>query len=392
MRTSNNDDDTTIHTNITSDEDPSVLWERLQQSQRQQVDELNEEIAALQNEKQMMESMFSSSLSDDDDDASDNDIIELNAGGTIITTLRSTLTVASGTNFSCMFNGRWKDSLIRDDQCRVFLDHDAELITIIVNFLRSKKIQDKSKPALLPPNIPDDRKEEFEMILHHYGLFDLFYPRLSLLSIGGSNSDKSTTTDGIEAQTEIPSVTNTIDVASIDTVEKPTGTSVVDVTKSEHKIELTHRGSEDGHHFVACTSPLDGSGDGSFWKVTVNKITNSNGWVLLGIVGNLNVTSNSYSDAASYAWAGGNTVWISGSNRRGHSGWTHFTTGECLYFHFKSNKLTMYSVQKNQKYTMDVATPSKDDGVYYMHFNLYSPDTKITLEPLIDEVERALLL
>ena len=198
----------------------------------------------------------------------------------------------------------------------------------------------------------------------------------------------------MEALTETPSVTNTIDITSIDVVNIPTGTSVVDVTKSENKIELTRRGSKGGHHFVACTSPLDGSGDGSFWKVTVNKIisTSSNGWVLLGIIGNLNATNLSYNDATSYAWASTNQVHIAGSNRSGKSGWTQFTNGECLYFHFKSNKLTMYSVQKNQKYTLNVAAPSKDDGAYYMHFNLYQPDTEITLEPLVDEVERALLL
>ena len=70
-----------------------------------------------------------------------------------------------------MFNGQWTpDSLIRDDQCRVFLDHDADLITIIINFLRTKKIRDKSKPALSPPSISDAKKEEFETIWHHYEL------------------------------------------------------------------------------------------------------------------------------------------------------------------------------------------------------------------------------
>ena len=64
----------------------------------------------------------------------------------------------------------YADSLIRDDQCRVFLDHDADLMTIIINFLRTKKIQDKSKPALSPPSISDAKKEEFETIWHHYGL------------------------------------------------------------------------------------------------------------------------------------------------------------------------------------------------------------------------------
>ena len=31
----------------------------------------------------------------------------------------------------------------------------------------------------------------------------------------------------------------------------------------------------------------------------------------------------------------------------------------------------MFSIQKNKKYTMDIAAPTDDDEVYFIHFNLF---------------------
>lgn len=65
-------------------------------------------------------------------DVSNDDIIEINAGGKFISVLRSTLyVVAPNKKFAYMFSGRWEGTLIRDDNGRVFLDHDSQLIKII---------------------------------------------------------------------------------------------------------------------------------------------------------------------------------------------------------------------------------------------------------------------
>ena len=85
--------------------------------------------------------------------------------------------------FLFMFSGRWEDSLIRDDQGRIFLDHDPELVEVIVNFLHMRKIEQGSttlkkspKPVLCPPRIPEGKKEEFMSLLDHFELTDFFYP------------------------------------------------------------------------------------------------------------------------------------------------------------------------------------------------------------------------
>ena len=67
----------------------------------------------LQNE---IETMNNSTTSNDDD------IIEINAGGKMISARRSTLTLAPDTMFTFMFSGRWEESLTRHNN-RVFLDH-----------------------------------------------------------------------------------------------------------------------------------------------------------------------------------------------------------------------------------------------------------------------------
>jgi hypothetical protein len=112
-------------------------------------------------------------------------------------------------------------------------------------------------------------------------------------------------------------------------------------------------------------------------------------WVYLGITGNLGASDKSYVDSTSYGWAGPNQVWTGGSNRSENSGWIGFTEGECLYFHLKSNKLTMFSIHKNQKFVIGTATTAIRE--YYIHFNFYAVGTKISLE-LLGEDERKRLI
>ena len=88
------------------------------------------------------------------------DILEFNARGRIISALQSTLTLAPNTMFTNMFSGRWEDSVKRDSNGRIFIDEDSELIEIIVNFLRMKKREDPFHP-IEAPVVPDIKKKYF---------------------------------------------------------------------------------------------------------------------------------------------------------------------------------------------------------------------------------------
>merc|ERR1711884_557158 len=140
----------------------------------------------------------------------------------------------------------------------------------------------------------------------------------------------------------------TLNFSNIEVIQ-PHGT-LATATKSENKIQFCH-GGESGHYFVACTPSLNGSGDGAFWKVTVNELTHSGGWVFFGILRNLNASKFSFGDSTAYGWAGMNQAYIRGMYEIDNSGWTQFTQGECLYFRLTTTKLSMYSVQKNRKFT-----------------------------------------
>ena len=63
-------------------------------------------------------------------------------------------------------------------------------------------------------------------------------------------------------------------------------------------------------------------------------------------------------------------------------GWTQFSGGECLYFHFKNNKLSMHRVQKNQTYVIDGGGINTQTTKYYFHTKLVSNGTSMTFGSL----------
>jgi hypothetical protein len=54
----------------------------------------------------------------------DDDLIEINAGGKVVVTKRSTLTQIQGSRMEALFSGRWDKKLMRDGHGRIFLDVD----------------------------------------------------------------------------------------------------------------------------------------------------------------------------------------------------------------------------------------------------------------------------
>ena len=297
-------------------DDPKDLWERRQESGRKEMKLMEDKKDKLQKEIDTMNSIVAAAAN-----VSDDDIIEINAGGKIIAVLRSTLILVPNTVFAYMFSGRWEESLKRDSNGRVFLNNDPELIELIVNYLRTKAIADpSSNKATAGPEIPKGKEEAFEVLLNYYGLTDFFYP---------------------------PSVSYSLDINNIDVVQPNDGSNTT-VTKSEGMIQFSK--NIDGYNFVACKPTLDSSGEGSFWKVTIDALPRD--WIFLGISGNPKAISVSMKGLTSYGWAGDSQVYQGGTTRNADSGWTDFTQGECLHFHLKEDKLTMFSVQKNQKFTM----------------------------------------
>ena len=102
-------------------------------------------------------------------EVSDNDIINLNVGGTKMTTKRSTLCQVSGSLLASMFSGRWETSLERDEDGRIFFDFNPQYFVLILDYLRAKRVATPENPAPLP-KVADDQAKNFNNLIEYLGL------------------------------------------------------------------------------------------------------------------------------------------------------------------------------------------------------------------------------
>jgi BTB/POZ domain len=314
-----------------------TLWAELQKIQQTEIATLKRKREELEQEKASMNSL--------PPDASD--VVTINVGGEVILQAhRDTLCLAApGSRFAALFSGRWEDHCVKDSRGRIFLDQDPELVRLIVNYLRIKRIEDPSDP-LDPPTPPVTKSQEWFCLLDHYGLTAFFTKPFSPL-----------------------------DVSKL-TVIRPQG-SDVSTQRVGQSLRLSCTCPSNGFHFVACTPRLV-PGAQSSWKVTINELP-SGGWLYLGLIGNAVADQTSYADPTSFGWAIGGQVYVAGTNRPSAGGWTGFTKGECLHFCLVENKLTMFSVAKAMHFVIDHVPAT---GEMFIHFNFHQNGTMLTLEPL----------
>ena len=108
-------------------------------------------------------------------DMSDDDIINLNVGGTKLTTLRSTLCQVEDSLLATMFSGRWQNNIRRDQDGAVFFDFNPQDFILILDYLRVKKIETPDNPPSLP-KVPEDQSESFNSLVRYLGVSDEFTP------------------------------------------------------------------------------------------------------------------------------------------------------------------------------------------------------------------------
>ena len=98
-----------------------------------------------------------------------DDIINLNIGGTKLTTLRSTLCQVEDSLLATMFSGRWEDNITRDKDGAVFFDFNPQHFILILDYLRIKKITTPENPPPFP-KVPEDQEESFYCLVQYLGL------------------------------------------------------------------------------------------------------------------------------------------------------------------------------------------------------------------------------
>ena len=117
------------------------------------------EVEAYNAEKQKIEAV----------NVNDDDLIDLNIGGTKLTTTRSTLCQVQDSLLAAMFSGRWEDNIKRDKDGAVFFDFNPQHFILILDYLRVKKIEMPENPPPLP-KVPEDQSESFNSLVRHLGL------------------------------------------------------------------------------------------------------------------------------------------------------------------------------------------------------------------------------
>jgi len=109
---------------------------------------------------------------------SDDELIQLNVGGRIMTAKRGSLRVIQGSILDSMFSGRWEDRIVRDNEGRVFLDYDPDLFSVVLRHLTAMQIYGDAALQLEIRPIPTYLEAEFRLMLEHLGLRNLIQPKV----------------------------------------------------------------------------------------------------------------------------------------------------------------------------------------------------------------------
>jgi len=103
-----------------------------------------------------------------------DDVVELNVGGTPMSTTRAVLCSAEGSLLAGMFSGNFDKGHKRDKDNRIFLDWDPTIFAKVLSHLRLRRIASPECPAPLP-HVPEELKAEYDMMVSFFGLDSFMY-------------------------------------------------------------------------------------------------------------------------------------------------------------------------------------------------------------------------
>mmetsp|Transcript_22180 Transcript_22180/g.61433 ORF Transcript_22180/g.61433 Transcript_22180/m.61433 type:complete len:365 (-) Transcript_22180:126-1220(-) len=95
-----------------------------------------------------------------------DDVVKINAGGTVFLTRRSTLCQLRDSALAAMFSGRWECNLKHDESGAVFLDASPGAFEVVLTYLRAKAMN----PGAAFPTVPPFLQEEVAALLAFLGL------------------------------------------------------------------------------------------------------------------------------------------------------------------------------------------------------------------------------
>lgn len=306
-----------------------VFGQLTQQFEREQ-HELREQQGALSRAQQELQAEKAAMMQAG---ISDADVLELNVGGSILSTKRSTLLQAPEDSvLHAMFSGRWDHSIARDQQGRMFLDFTPKLFEKILCYLRTCRLVPPDQGMKLPV-VEEEHWQEFSLMLEYLGLKEMIY--------GGK-------------RTSAPLVMRACDA---------------NITVSQEGTMLTHNTSAAYTH--ACSVGLDPLREGeSSWKVTVRYLTN-NHWVGIGLIANPHPANVSYNDSTAYLWAGRGQVHAGGTQMNGLDGWTGWQQGDVAIFQFSSTTRNLKMYHTRLQRVLSISNVPDVSQELRLHVNLH---------------------
>jgi len=111
-----------------------------------------------------------------------SDILDISAGGKIITVTRGTLTQLEGTPLAALFSGRWENQFLRDTNGRIFLDVNPSCFQSIVDYLNELKISPPDDPPD-PPVVEKDDEVFLRRLLTMFGIQEICSPPLDTVTL-----------------------------------------------------------------------------------------------------------------------------------------------------------------------------------------------------------------
>jgi hypothetical protein len=102
----------------------------------------------------------------------DDDILKINAGGTIFTVRRETLTQVKGSRLEVLFSGRWENRLLRDEDGNIFIDVDSDCFKKILDYLYMIKLSASAPSDAFKVEIPADGDEMTDLYVDFFGIGD----------------------------------------------------------------------------------------------------------------------------------------------------------------------------------------------------------------------------
>ena len=263
-------------------------------------------------------------------EVNDDDIIHLNVGGHKMSTKRSTLCQIKGSLLASMFSGRWEDSLEveRDKDGNIFFDFDPELFTIILSYLRAKKVESVENPAS-SPNVPRNQVGNFNNLIDYLGLSGELYPK-----------------DSFEQHSD-------------------------QITIQEWGTAAVHSSSAGYQYVLGAGSYNKGV---IYWKLKICVFTNN--WLFVGVV-KADTDINLYRWSDSYGWAVGSSgqVWANRGVDHEYALKNLTKQGDTvvLTLDFSSSKLTLLTAGKHFHQTLPSST------TWRLHINLFGANDKIRI-------------